>query len=392
MEFSRRTQQLSDSLTLKINAKANLLRAQGIDIINLSAGEPDFDTPAIIKLRAKEAIDQGYTKYTPVSGITPLKQQIVARYSDQFGISMNEECVMVSSGAKQALYNIIETLCDPDDEVIIPVPYWVSYPEIVKLCPAVPHLVDTAKTNFLLTPDTLAHAINDRTKLIILNSPCNPTGIVYPRALLNELVTLVKQRNIFCIADEIYDELVYDDLHPQTILSGLESPFSNIAVVNGFSKAFSMTGWRLGYLIASPMIIKQASKVQSHTTSCPSSISQYAAMAAYREARPCIELMRKAFNKRRDLAVQLLREIDGISFPVPHGAFYVFFDVSGFYTKTINSSVAFAEYLLENHHVAIVPGAAFGDDRCLRLSFALSLDKLKEGISRVRKGLMDVRG
>jgi aspartate aminotransferase len=376
---------------LKINSKAKLLASQGKDIINLSAGEPDFDTPAIIKIRAKEALDKGYTKYTPVSGITQLKEQIADRYRNQFDISLTDTCVMVSSGAKQALYNIIETLCNPEDEVIIAAPYWVSYPEIVKLCPAIPRFVDTTKTDFMLTPEGLDRAINSKTKMVILNSPGNPTGIVYPSKLLGELISIIKQKNIFCLADEIYDELVYDGLEPRTILSGVESPFSNIAVVNGFSKSFSMTGWRLGYVIASPQIIQRATKVQSHTTSCPSSISQYAAIAAYREAQPCVERMRASFEKRRDLVTGLLSKIEGVSFPFPQGAFYVFFDVSQFYSNSIASSMAMAEYLLDNYHVAIVPGAAFGDDRFLRLSFTLSFDKLEEGIKRIQKGLLDVR-
>lgn len=391
MEFSRRTLQLADSLTLKINAKASLLASEGKHIINLSAGQPDFDTPPIIKIRAKEALDKGYTKYTPVSGIPILKEQIATRYRDQFGISVTDACVMVSCGAKQALYNIIETLCNPEDEVIIPVPYWVSYPEIVKLCPAIPHLVDTTKTNFMLMPEELDRAITDKTKMVILNSPGNPTGVVYPPDMLNELVAVIKKRNIFCLSDEIYDELIYDGLKPCTILSGIESPFSNIAVVNGFSKSFAMTGWRLGYVIASPQIIQQASKVQAHTTSCPSSISQYAAISAYQDARQYIERMRTAFEKRRNLVVELLRNIDSISFPVPKGAFYVFFDVSRFYSRTIASSMEMAEYLLHKYHVAIVPGAAFGDDRSLRLSFATSDDELREGIERIQKGLLDVR-
>lgn len=391
MEFSERTQQLSDSLTLKINTRAKMLTAEGKDIINLSAGEPDFDTPQIIKIRAKEALDRGYTKYTPVSGIPELKEQIAQRYRTRFGVSVTDSCVMVSSGAKQALYNVIETLCNPEDEVIIPVPYWVSYPEIVKLCPATPRFVDTTGTDFALTPEALENAISSRTKMVILNSPCNPTGVVYPRPLLDELMSVIKRKGIFCLSDEIYDELVFDGLQPGTILSGIASPLSNVAVVNGFSKSFSMTGWRLGYVIASPPIIKQAAKVQSHTTSCPSSISQYAAIAAYREAQPCVERMRTAFEKRRDLAVELLSSIEGISFPLPRGAFYLFFDVSQFYTKPILSSLDMAEYLLEKQHVAIVPGAAFGDDRFLRLSFALSHERLRKGIERIQEGLLDVR-
>ncbi|TET17861.1 MAG: pyridoxal phosphate-dependent aminotransferase [Candidatus Cloacimonadota bacterium] len=390
MKFSKRVEQLSDSVTLKINAKAKLLAAQGKDIINLSAGEPDFDTPEIIKSKAREAIDKGYTKYTPVSGIQPLKTAIVDRYKNKFGVSFSDDYVLVSSGAKQALYNTVETLCGPGDEVLIPVPYWVSYPEMVKISLAKPVFIDTTKTNYVLMPENIDKAINKNTKLLILNSPCNPTGVVYSATLLQEIASIVHQKGIFCIADEIYDELVYDSVSYESMITFIGSGSSNFIVANGVSKTYSMTGWRIGYAIASPEIIKKASKIQAHTTSCASSISQYAALSALTSGNSIIQEMQEAFNARRKLVIELFSDMDGITFPCPEGAFYLFFNISNFYGKKVNTSVAMAEFLLENYHVAVVPGAAFGDDKFLRLSYTLSLKKLKEGISRIRKGLLDV--
>lgn len=391
-KLSRRVKDLSDSVTLKINAKAKLLESQGKKVINLSAGQPDFDTPEIIKIKAKDAIDKGYTKYTPVSGIKPLKMAVTKRYREKYGVEFSDDCVFISSGAKQAIYNIVGTLCDPGDEVIIPLPYWQSYPEIVKLSLAKPVFINTIKTEFLLTPENLERAITEKTKLLILNSPCNPTGIVYPSSLLEEIISIIKGRNIFCISDEIYDELIYNNREQKTMLSLVNSSLDEIIVVNGVSKAFSMTGWRLGYAIASQPIIKEATKIQAHTTSCASSISQYAALSALEDAEPFIKMMRREFDERRKLVIKLFSTIEGISFPEPEGAFYLFFNINKFYDQRIRTSVEMAEYLLENWNVAVVPGAAFGDDRYLRLSYTLPIKNLEEGIRRIKNGLLDVRG
>jgi len=390
MKLSNRVTNLSDSVTLQINAKAKLLTSQGKRIINLSAGEPDLDTPKIVREKAKEAIDKGYTKYTPVAGIKPLKSAIVKRFKKKYGIILSEDCVLVSTGAKQAISNIIETLCGPGDEVIIPVPYWASYPETVKISLAEPVFIDTTKTGFTLTAESLEKAITERTKLLILNSPSNPTGAIYPSSLLKEIASIVKEKNILCLSDEIYDELVYGDEKSNSMLMFTDTPLDNIAVVNGVSKTFSMTGWRLGYAIASPPIIKGASKIQAHTTSGASSISQYAALSALEDAESFINEIRTIFDKRRKLVIKLLSGITDISFVEPKGAFYIFFDVSKFYNEKIKSSVEMAEYLLDSYNVAIVPGAAFGDDKSLRLSYTLSLENLEEGIERLKNGFANV--
>jgi len=391
MEFSKMVRYLSDSLTLKINSKAKLLQAKGINVINLSAGEPDLDTPSIVKAKAKEAIDRGYTKYTSVSGITPLKKAIITRYRKKYGVELSVDSVLITSGTKQAVHNIVETLCGPGDEVIILVPYWLSYPEIVKISLSKPVFIDTSKTEYILKPKDLEEAITKKTKLLILNSPCNPTGVVYPTAILREIASIIKKRNIHCISDEIYDELIYDKKEGNSMLSLINSPLDNIIIANGVSKTFSMTGWRLGYAIASQAIIKSATKLQAHTTSCASSISQYAALSAFEDAESFINEIRQTLDKRRKLAIKLLSTIDDISFPEPEGAFYMFIDISKFYTSRISTSVEMSEYLLDKCNVATVPGAAFGDDRHLRLSYALSLEKIEEGIRRIRNGLLDVR-
>lgn len=390
MKFSQRVEHLSDSITLKINSKAKLLLSQGKEIINLSTGEPDLDTPDIIKKKAKEAIDKGYTKYTPVSGIPLLKKAVVKRYKDKYNIPLTDESVLISSGAKQVIFHIIEALCGPGDEVIIPVPYWVSYPEIVKLSSAKPVLVDTSKTNYLLSPSSLENSITENTKLLLLNSPCNPTGVVYTKSILKDIAAVVKERNIICISDEIYDELIYNGKGSTTMLSAIDSPLNHIVVINGVSKTFSMTGWRIGYSIASELITDKATKIQSHTTSCASSISQWAALTALEEAQPFIETIRKTFKERRDIVVKLFSEIKEISFPKPEGTFYLFFNVSSFFNKTIRSSIEMADHLLENYNVAVVPGAAFGDDNCLRLSYTLNKELLKEGVLRIKNGLLNV--
>jgi aspartate aminotransferase len=391
MNFSQRVYHLSDSLTLKINAIAKQLASQGRDIINFSAGEPDFDTPAIIKEKAKEAIDKGFTKYTPVSGIPELKDAIIARYKKKYKYKTTPDTILVSAGAKQAVYNMIDTLCGPDDEVIIPTPYWVSYPEMVKLSMATPVFVDTSHSGYIITPRLLQSAITEKTKLLILNSPVNPTGVVYMPDHLKAIAEILKKRKIMCIADEIYDELVDNSIQTDSMINSIDNPLDTIIVANGVSKTFAMTGWRLGYSIASPEIIKQASKIQAHTTSCASSISQYAALSAFQHAESFINEMRSAFDERRNCAIQLMKEIPDITFPEPKGSFYLFFNIKNYFHNSINNSLKFAEYLLQEHNVAVVPGVAFGDDNHLRLSYTLSLDKIKEGISRIKCGLTHVR-
>ena len=391
MDISKHLQNISDSLTLKINSKAKSFMKKGKDIINLSAGEPDLDTPEIVRIRAKEAIDKGLTKYTPVSGISPLKRAIAKRYKQRYNVGITEENIIISSGAKQAIFNIISTLCNESDEVMIPTPYWVSYPEMVKLCGAKPVFLPTSKNGYNLDVEEIKKAITKRTKLLILSSPCNPTGVIYSTNSIREMLSLIKENNIFCISDEIYDELIYEDNNYKTALAYSSNLLENLIIVNGVSKTYSMTGWRIGYAIGSPSIINYATKMQGHTTSCASSISQYAALAAYEEAQSFISNMLKIFTERRNLVLKLLQEIDNISFPIPEGGFYFFIDISKFYTERIKTSFEMANYLLENYEIATVPGSAFGDDRCIRLSYTLPLDRLKTGIMRLSEGLSNVR-
>jgi len=388
MKFAQRVENLAPSLTLKINAKARFLMSQGKDIINLSAGEPDFDTPKVVREKAKLAIDSGYTKYTPVAGIEMLKKAIANRYREKFSRELSLSSILVSSGAKQSIYNIVQTLCGPDDEVIIPSPYWVSYPEIVKLASAKPVFIDTTVTNYVLTPEALDKTITRKTKLLIMNSPNNPTGIVYDESIKKEIASIIKARDIYCISDEIYDEIIYTDKQQNTML---DTPLHRIITINGVSKSFSMTGWRIGYAIASEEIIDKATKLQAHSTSCACSISQFAALTALQEGSQFVKKMVEEFAKRRKLVINLLSDIEGISFPKPQGAFYIFFDVSKFYNKEIKNSVEMAEYLLEKYKVAVVPGAAFGDDKHLRLSYTQCEDKIREGINRLHNGILNVR-
>jgi len=388
MKFAQRVENLAPSLTLKINAKARFLMSQGKDIINLSAGEPDFDTPEVVREKAKLAIDSGYTKYTPVAGIEMLKKAIANRYRKKFSRELSLSSILVSSGAKQSIYNIVQTLCGPDDEVIIPSPYWVSYPEIVKLASAKPVFIDTTVTNYVLTPEALDKTITRKTKLLIMNSPNNPTGVVYDESIKKEIASIIKARDIYCISDEIYDEIIYTDKQQNTML---DTPLHRIITINGVSKSFSMTGWRIGYAIASEEIIDRATKLQAHSTSCACSISQFAALTALQEGSQFVKKMVEEFAKRRKLVINLLSDIEGISFPKPQGAFYIFFDVSKFYNKEIKNSVEMAEYLLEKYKVAVVPGAAFGDDKHLRLSYTQREDKIREGINRLHNGILNVR-
>ncbi len=388
MKFADRVENVSPSLTLKINSKAKLLMSEGKNIINMSAGEPDLDTPEIVKTKAKIAIDSGYTKYTTVSGIKPLKQAVAKRYEKKFGVDIPINSILVSSGAKHSIFNIVQTLCNPEDEVIIPSPYWVSYPEIVKLALAKPVFIDTSTTDYILSPDAFDAAITDKTKLLILNSPNNPTGVIYPESVKSEISKIVNKKGIYCISDEIYDELIYTDTEHRTML---DSPINRIIAINGVSKTFSMTGWRIGYTIASKEIIERATKLQAHSTSCASSISQYAALSALEEGAQFPKDMRREFDKRRKMVVELLTKIDGLTFPKPEGAFYVFFNVSKFYNAKIRNSVEMAEYLLDEYQIALVPGSAFGDDKSLRLSYTLPLKSLTEGIKRLSNGILNVR-
>jgi len=391
--ISCRASKLSPSATLAITSKVNQMKAQGIDVIGFGAGEPDFDTPQKIKEAAIIAIKQGQTKYTPTSGLPKLKEAICYKFKTENNLNYTPEEVIVSCGAKHSLFNIILALCNKDDQVIIPAPYWVSYPEMVKLAEAVPVLVNTLEeNNFKLTPEAFRENITKKTKAIIINSPSNPTGILYEKEELKELAEIALENNIFIISDEIYEKLVYEDKKFVSIASlGKEIKYLTITV-NGVSKAYSMTGWRIGYTAANRYIIQAMANIQDHSTSCPNTIAQHATIAALEEDQASIEEMRLEFDKRRKYMVERLNNIMGVSCVIPYGAFYVFPNILGLFgTKYkdyhIDRANSLAEYLLEEVKVAVVPGESFGSAQNIRLSYATSMKNIIEGLTRIEEAV-----
>jgi len=381
MKISSRAQNIAPSATLSITAKAKEMKKQGIDVVSFAAGEPDFDTPLLIKEAAKKAIDEGFTKYTPTSGILELKEAICRKLFEDNHLEYTPKEILVSNGAKQALFNIIMTLVDKDDEVIIPVPYWVSYVEMVKLALGKPVFLKT--TDFMIDPDLLEKTITKKTKLLILNSPNNPTGAVYDEKLLQKIAKICIKHNIFVISDEIYEKLIYDKKHV-SIASFNQKIKKLTVVINGVSKTYAMTGWRIGYAAGSKEVIKAATKIQDHSTSNPSSISQKAALAALTMDQSHIKKMIEEYKKRRDFMIRGLSLIENIYPFYPSGAFYIFVNVEKLYQKGIKNSVDFCQKLLEEAHVAAIPGEAFGDDRFIRLSFATDTQSIKKGLERLK--------
>ena len=392
--LSKRVQSLKPSPTLATDAKAKALKAQGVDIVNLSAGEPDFDTPAHIKEAAKEAIDQGFTRYTPVGGILELKEAIAAMLKNDYGLEYETGQIMVSTGGKQVLYNLAQAILDPGDEVIIPAPYWVSYPPIVELAGGVPVILETDPANdFSISLERLSGLIGPKTKAIILNSPSNPTGAVYDRETVRRVGELACEKGIYIITDDIYDKIRFDGESPYNCASLVEAAKDLCLIVNGVSKTYAMTGWRIGYLAGPESVVKACTKIQSQSTSNPNSIAQKAALAALTGPQDCIQEMKKAFQERARAFVDGLLEIDGIKCPRPSGAFYCFPDMSAFFGrktpqgKAIQGSLDLCDYLLDEAKVASIPGIAFGDDRCIRFSFATDMATLNEGLKRIRSAL-----
>jgi len=394
MKLSGRIKQLAPSMTLAVSAKAKQLRAEGIDVIGFGAGEPDFDTPGHIKEAAKQAIDEGFTKYTPSSGIPELREAICEKFKKDNGLDYTPDQILVSCGAKHSIYNALQAMIDPGDEVIFQAPYWVSYPEMVKAAGGRPVIIQAGvDQDFKMTPEQVRNAITDRTALCIINSPSNPTGAVYSRDELLAIVDVLAERGIPVLSDEIYEKILYDGLE-HTCVAALRPEFKDTTIlVNGVSKTYSMTGWRIGYLAAPADFVAAAKRLQDHSTSNPASISQKAALAALRGDQSPSAQMVEAFDERRRYIVEVLNAIPGVRCPRPQGAFYVFPDVSGVYGKdlgggkTVNSSLEFCEYLLDTARVAVVPGIAFGDDRCVRLSYATSLEAIKEGVARIARAL-----
>ncbi len=390
MQVSNKAQAISPSLTLGINALSSELRAQGKDVVGFGVGEPDFDTPAYIRQAAIEAIESGKTRYTPVPGIMELRQAACDRYEHKYGLKFAPAQVVVSSGAKECLYNVFQVILNPGDEVIIISPYWLTYPEQVKMAGGVPVFVQAREENdFQPELADLERAVSDHTRAIILNNPSNPCGNVYSRQALEEIAQFAKAHDLYIISDEIYDELVYGK-QALSIASISEDAKERAIIINGASKAYAMTGWRIGYLIAPAQVAKLCTSYQGHSTSNACSISQYATLAAMRGPQEDMEKMVSIFAQRAQLIYELINEIPGVSCRMPRGAFYIFVNIAGLYGKSyhgqkISGSVQFSEVLLQEKLVAVVPGVAFGADGFIRLSYATSEENIKKGVSRLRE-------
>lgn len=383
MQLSARVKNVSASLTLAITAKAKEMKAQGIDVIGFGSGEPDFDTPGHIKDAAVKAIHYGFTKYTPASGIDSLKKAICEKLQRDNGLSYDPSQIVVSCGAKHSIYNIIQVICDRGDEIIIPAPYWLSYPEMAKLAEATPIFIDTdEKTNFKIQANDLKKAISKKTKAIIINSPSNPTGCVYSEKELKEIGKIAVENNITIISDEIYEKIIFDGKKHVSVASLGKEIFKNTIVVNGVSKSFSMTGWRIGYIASvNEDAVSGIKNLQSHSTSNPASISQIAALEAIKGDDSEVNTMVAEFEKRRDYIVKRINAIDGFSCVKPEGAFYVFCKIE----KKDLSSMELSQRLLEEARVALVPGKAFGSDKHVRLSFATSMGNIEKGMNRIEE-------
>lgn len=382
MDLSSHAVQLSPSLTLSIDSKAKAMRAEGIDVCGFGAGEPDFDTPDHIKEAAIKALQEGFTKYTPSSGLPELRSAISEKFAADNGIEYNPGQVIVSNGAKQSCYNAILACCEPGDEVIIPAPYWLSYPEMVRLTGATPVIVPTnAKNSYKMTAEEFENAMTPRTKMVIINSPGNPTGSVYTRGELEKIVEVALTEDIFILSDEIYEKLVYDDVEHVSPASLSKEAYDLTITINGFSKAYAMTGWRLGYLGAPEEIAKVIDSLQSHSTSGPNSFAQKGGVAALKGPQECVTDMRDEFNIRREYMFERLSAIPSVSTVKPLGAFYMLADISKFGLGSTN----FADRLLSKAEVAVVPGIAFGDDKTVRLSYATDLETIKTGLDRIEQ-------
>jgi len=379
MEISERAAQLTPSLTLSIDSKAKAMKAEGLDVCGFGAGEPDFDTPEHIKRAAIEALEAGFTKYTPNAGIPELRQAIADKFAADNGLNYRAGQVVVSNGAKHACYNAILATCQPGDEVVIPAPYWVSYPDMVRLVGAEPVIVPTSERNaWKMRAEDFENAMTPRTKMLIMNSPGNPTGSVYTREELEAIVSVAAEEDIYVLSDEIYEKLVYDDAKHVSIASLSQEAYDLTITVNGFSKAYAMTGWRLGYLAAPDAVTRAVDSIQSHTSSNPSSFSQYGALAALKGDQQPLADMREEFDMRRNYMFDRLSKISNITAVKPQGAFYILVNISQLGLTSQN----FADRLLSKANVAVVPGAAFGDDRTIRFSYATSLDVIKKGLDR----------
>lgn len=389
MEYSRKAKNINPSITLAITAKAKELKEQGVDVVSFGAGEPDFNTPKNIIDAANRAMDEGKTKYTSASGIIELKKALCKKFKEDNNLLYNPTNIVISTGGKQALANVMYAILNPGEEVLIPVPYWVSYPELVKLADGVPVFVECKEENdYKFTIEALEKVTTDKTKAIIINSPNNPTGSIYSKEELNDIAQFAKKHDLLIISDEMYEKLIYDGEKHISIASLSEDAYNRTIVVNGFSKAFAMTGWRLGYSAANEEITKLMSSIQSHMTSNANSITQYAALEGLNGPKDELNSMVKEFEERRNYMIELIDNIDGLSYIKPCGAFYVMINLKNcinksFNGKKINDSMEFSKMLLEEEKVAVIPGAAFGLENYIRLSYATSKDMIGEGLKRI---------
>lgn len=393
MVLSSKNMAISPSPTLSIDAKYKEMKAEGIDVVGFGAGEPDFDTPDHIKEAAIQAIRDGHTKYTPAAGTLALRKAISDKFKKDNGLDYAPSQIVVSNGAKHSLANAFAAILNPGDEVIIPAPFWVSYPELVKIYDGIPVFIYTDETHhFKITPEQLENAITDKTKALVLNSPCNPTGMLYTGEELKALAEVAVQHNLIIVADEIYEKLVYDGQKHVSIASFGEEIKDHTITINGVSKSYAMTGWRIGYAAANDKIAKIMANIQSHASSNPNTIAQIATIAALTGPQDDVEMMRGVFEERRAYMVNRINKIDGVSCIMPHGAFYIMMNIKDLfgktlYGKTINSSDEFAELLLEKAKVAVVPGKGFGAEGYVRWSYATSMENIEKGLDRLENFL-----
>lgn len=391
MKLSRKAEALAASLTLEITAKANEMKKKGIDVVSFGAGEPDFNTPDYIKEAAIKAINDNHTRYTATSGIIELKKAIVKKFKEDNGLEYSENQILISTGAKQSLANVFSAILNEGDEVLINIPYWVTYPELVKLNGGVPVFIETKKENsFKFTLKELEENCTEKTKAILINSPNNPTGSVYTEEELRVIAEFAREKDLIIISDEIYEKLIYDGKKHISIASLSEDAFNRTIVINGVSKTYAMTGWRIGYSAAPIEINKLMTNIQSHTTSNANAIAQYAALAALEGNDDEIKAMVKEFARRKNYMIESINNIDLLETLHPNGAFYVMVDVSKLFGKkcdgkVIKGSIDFAKAILEKEKVAVIPGIAFGNDNYIRLSYATSMENIEEGIRRIEK-------
>lgn len=393
MNYSKKAMNITPSITLAITAKAKELKGAGVDVVSFGAGEPDFNTPKNIMDAAIKSMEEGKTKYTPTSGIIELREAICKKLKEDNNLSYNSNQIIVSTGAKQCLADAFMAILNPGDEVIVPIPYWVSYPELIKLADGVPVFVEgKAENDYKYTLESLNKVVNDNTKAIIINSPNNPTGTVYSIEELKEIAEFAQKHDLIIISDEIYEKLIYDGKKHVSVASLSEDAYNRTIVINGFSKSYAMTGWRLGYAAGNAEVIKLMTSVQSHVTSNTNSIAQYAGVEALNGPKDEIEKMVKKFEERRNLMIDRIKSITGLSIIRPEGAFYVMINLENYLGKSINenvinNSVDFSRELLEHEKVAVIPGSAFGLDKYIRLSYATSEELILKGLDRIERFL-----